>query len=237
MILIPSLEIMSGKLVRLQGGASGKPKVLSDDVLGTARRLQQQGAMFFHLVDLDAVHGLGNNDEVLKQMAAEMLPFQVRGGVRTAERVTELLALGADRVVLGPIFFEDEATAKSLVEQFGMRIMASLDISGDVVHTGPREGGADLKPLQALEQMAAAGFQHVIYNRIEGEDGEPALDLEDLKTVVQAASMSIYARCTVHKQAELDGLKKLAEDGLLGIIFNHALAKESLSLEKAMASV
>ena len=141
MILIPSVEILSGQVVRLAGATDDEPIVLSRDPLSTVRELRQSGAMFFHIVDLDAVLGKGNNNAVLARLAEDMVPFQVRGRITTPERADEVLELGADRIVLGSLPYQDGYAARELVKHFGMRVMGTLDVKGDHVLIDGNEDG------------------------------------------------------------------------------------------------
>ncbi len=239
MILIPSLEILSGELVRLVGNADSKPIVLGKDPLQTARELRQAGAMFFHVVDLDAVLGNGNNNDVLVRLAEDMVPFQVRGRITTAERADEILKLGADRVVLGSLPYQDGHAARELVKRFGMRVMGTLDVKGDRVLVDgdeDKEGHAGISLDEALEKLKATGVKQVIFNSVEsaGEDAE--LDADKLESVVASGTFKIYARCTVQTPQELEPLAKLHDRGLLGVILNHALAKDSAPFAKVLGA-
>lgn len=237
MILIPSMEVLSGQVVRLAGNNDGKPTVLSKDPLGTARKLRQSGAMFFHVVDLDAVLGKGNNNAVLAKFAEDMVPYQVRGHITTPERADELLTLGADRVVLGSLPYKDNRAARELVKRFGMRVMATLDVKGDHVLVDGTEDGdpaSGIELASALKQLKSTGVQQVIYNSIEsaGEDAE--LDVDMLKAVLADEALQVYARCTLHEQQELEPFLELHEAGLVGVILNHALAAESVPFNEVV---
>lgn len=226
MILIPSLEILGGKLVRLVGGAEAKPTTLSENPLQTARELRRSGAMFFHIVDLDAAFGQGNNDDVLRTLADDMIPFQVRGGVRTAKRADKLLNLGADRVVLGDLTFRDWSAARKLVKSFGLRVVATLDVKGDQA-IGDAKSGKLLELDQALTMLLDSGVEHVIYNSVEYAGEDAKLDQDVLARVMSHGSYQVYARCTVHTPQELAPLLELQRQGLGGVILNHALATDS----------
>lgn len=237
MILIPSVEILSGQVVRLAGKADDEPIVLSRDPLSTTRKLRQSGAMFFHVVDLDAVLGKGNNDTVLTKLAEDMVPFQVRGRITTPERADEVLELGADRVVLGSLPYQDNYAARELVKRFGMRVMGTLDVKGGhVLVDGNEDGdpatGIDLS--DALHMLEASGLQQVIYNSVEsaGEDGD--LDVDLLKTVLHHGTFQVYARCTLREPQDLEPFSELHDAGLLGVILNHALARDSISFVRAV---
>ncbi len=237
MILIPSLEILSGELVRLVGNADSKPIVLGKDPLQTARELRQAGAMFFHVVDLDAVLGNGNNNDVLVRLAEDMVPFQVRGRITTAERADEILKLGADRVVLGSLPYQDTDVAKALVKRFGMRVMGTLDVKGDhVLVDGNEDGdpGAGIELDDALAMLEASGVQQVIYNSVESAGEDADLDLERLKTLLANGAFQVYARCTLQHPQDLEPFSELHEAGLLGVILNHALARDSVPFATVM---
>jgi phosphoribosylformimino-5-aminoimidazole carboxamide ribotide isomerase len=237
MILIPSVEILSGQVVRLSGKADDEPVVLSRDVLSTTRKLRQSGAMFFHVVDLDAVLGTGNNNTVLTKLAEDMVPFQVRGRITTPERADEVLELGADRVVLGSLPYQDGYAARELVKRFGMRVMGTLDVKeGHVLVDGNEDGdpvsGIDLD--DALHKLAASGVQQVIYNSVESTGEDADLDVSLLKRVLDHGAFQVYARCTLREPHDLEPFSELHEAGLLGLILNHALARESMSFSRVV---
>lgn len=237
MILIPSVEILSGQVVRLSGKADDEPVVLSRDLLSTTRKLRQSGAMFFHVVDLDAVLNTGNNNTVLTKLAEDMVPFQVRGRITTPERADEVLELGADRVVLGTLPYQDGYAARELVKRFGMRVMGTLDVKeGHVLVDGNEDGdpvsGIDLD--DALHKLEASGVQQVIYNSVESTGEDADLDVELLRHVLDHGSFQVYARCTLRNPQDLEPFSELHEAGLLGLILNHALARESMSFSRVV---
>ena len=78
MIVIPSLQLMGGKVVRLDDGSPDSKVVLAENPLQIARTFAQQGALFFQLIDLDAVFGLGDNMEVVTQFQDAMPPVPGR---------------------------------------------------------------------------------------------------------------------------------------------------------------
>ena len=237
MILIPSVEILSGQVVRLAGTSDDEPIVLSRDPLSTVRELRQSGAMFFHIVDLDAVLGKGNNNAVLTRLAEDMVPFQVRGRITTPERADEVLELGADRIVLGSLPYQDSYAARELVKRFGMRVMGTLDVKGDdVLIDGNEDGdpGAGIEIADALERLKASGVQQVIYNSVESAGEDADLDVERLKTVLASGAFQVYARCTLRTPQDLEPFSELHEAGLLGVILNHALARDSVPFARVM---
>src|SRR5437588_12428733 len=109
MILLPAIDILDGKAVRLARGAFDEQTVYDADPLAAARRWAQAGARALHLVDLDgARQGQPVNLEHLARIAREVpVPVQAGGGLRTIEAVREARRAGASRVVLGTAAYSD----------------------------------------------------------------------------------------------------------------------------------
>jgi phosphoribosylformimino-5-aminoimidazole carboxamide ribotide isomerase len=235
MILIPTLELLGGKLVRLVGGSETETTVLSENPLETARELHSAGSMFLHVVDLDAMFGIGNNNDVLRRLSKERIPYQVRGGVRTAQRATELLRLGADRVVLGDLPFRDWSAARKLVKSFGLRVVATLDVVGNEA-LGDMESDRRLDLDQALQVLLDTGVEHIIYNSVESAGEDAYLDLTVLERVMSHGWFQVYTRCTVHTPEELYPLLELESRGLRGVILNHALASDCVPIGQLLES-
>lgn len=234
MILIPSLEILDGKLVRLIGGIDSEPVVLDPDPLRAARKMLRDGAEFVHVVDLDAVFQRGNNNSVLAELAANQIPFQVRGGIATVARAKQLLDLGADRIVLGSLPITHSEQARLLVDSFGPRIAATLDVrDGEVrVRDGRVETGIDLEV--ALPLMRSSGVRHLIFNSEEHAGEDAALDHRMVRRVLAENRYELYVRCTLQADGELQPLYALERHGLRGVVINHALCRRSLPFYRVM---
>ncbi len=235
MILIPSIELMEGKVVQLAGGRPEDKTVLSDDPVGVARELSKEGALFFHLVDLDAVFGTGSNDPVFQKFAEALMPFQVRGGIRTSERVEELIGIGADRVVVGKLFQRDLGQAKKLIDEFGMRVMAALDVEDGQVkaNSWEDESGTDLQ--KACKALAKSGVGSLMYTRIDrkGEHEDP--DVDGTRAVIEAAGIDVYANIGVRTPKHRKILEESSIEGLVGVVLGASYYGDKLkaALKKA----
>src|SRR5205807_4775381 len=103
MILLPAIDILGGRAVRLAQGAFDEQTVYDADPLDAARRWVQGGARALHVVDLDGARaGVPVNLEHIRRITSELgVPIEVGGGLRTIEAVQDALGAGASRVVLG----------------------------------------------------------------------------------------------------------------------------------------
>jgi len=102
MILIPAVDLMRGRCVRLFQGDPSKPKQYYEDPEEAARFFQSQGAEMLHIVDLDAALGLGDNTKIISRIVRSVqIRMQVGGGIRTLEKAKEILDLGVSRAIFG----------------------------------------------------------------------------------------------------------------------------------------
>ena len=114
MIAIPAVDLRDGACVQLVGGSYAEERVRLANPLDVMRNWAHYGFRRLHVVDLDAATGRGSNFALIRDMLAEAnVPVQVGGGVRTDERVEDLLAAGASRVVVGTRALEDATGSPS----------------------------------------------------------------------------------------------------------------------------
>src|SRR6202521_144761 len=100
MLVIPAIDILGGRCVRLVKGDFAHPTVYSDDPLDVAANFAKAGAKRVHLVDLDAARGGGDNRELIEAIVRRGdVEVQVAGGIRTESHVDALLGAGAHSVV------------------------------------------------------------------------------------------------------------------------------------------
>ena len=94
MIIIPAVDILGGKCVRLFRGNPKKNKIYYKDPLIAAQLLKKQGAQLIHIIDLDAALGSGDNFEVIQRIIENInMDVQIGGGIRTLEKANALLKL------------------------------------------------------------------------------------------------------------------------------------------------
>ena len=129
MILLPAIDILEGKAVRLTRGSFEERTEYDADPLDAARRWVAGGARGLHVVDLDGARsGTPANLEHIRRIAAEVgVPVQVGGGLRRIEAVRDAIDAGAARVVLGTAAYEDVDLLDTAVAEFNNRVVVSVD--------------------------------------------------------------------------------------------------------------
>ncbi len=188
MEIIPAIDLLDGRCVRLYQGDFSRITTYEADPQALARLYCESGARRLHVVDLDGARsGTPANHAIIGRLAAESgLALQVGGGVRTLAGLQELLAAGADRVVVGSVAVKEPLTASQWLRTVGPeRLVLGLDVRLDSAGGDPealahgwREGsGRSLWEL--AEHFAEAGARYILCTDI-GRDGTLAGPNNDL---------------------------------------------------------
>lgn len=129
MIAIPAVDLREGSCVQLVGGDYADERLRLDDPVGVAIGWREHGFRHLHVVDLDAALERGTNNSVIARiLALPGLEVTVGGGVRNTRRITELLAAGASRVVVGTRAIEDPAWLEQAAARFPSRLIVAADV-------------------------------------------------------------------------------------------------------------
>lgn len=230
-MLIPSIDLQAGKVVQLVQG--DKLAVSSDDLDGWIARFAKFPKV--QLIDLDAAMSRGNNDELVRRIAAK-LPCRVGGGVRSVRRAEELIAAGARAVIAGSGLFRhgdgsdlsqmiDHDFARALTDTVGKhRLIAAVDSkSGRVcIH-----GWKTTLPLTAVQAVGLLeGYcEEFLYTHVDKEGLMQGTDMEAIKAVAEATERKITAAGGITTRAEIDALDGHGIDAVVGMaIYTGSLA-------------
>ena len=236
MELIPAIDLLGGRVVRLSRGAYDAVTEYGDDPVAVARGFQADGAERIHIVDLDAAREgrAMQADVIARVVAAVNVPCQVAGGIRDADAVASALAVGATRVVLGSALISSPLLAKILVERYGPdRIVAALDVrDGQALGDGwvADARGADVIAL--AQTLAAAGVRWYAVTAIarDGQMSGPDYDLlESVRAAVPGAA--IIASGGVSSLADI---RELASRRFEAAITGKALYEGAFTLPEAL---
>ena len=137
MKLIPAIDLMNGKCVRLFKGDFNKRKDFSKEPHEQAQFWESEGAECIHIVDLDAAKsGNPSNDKTIKEIVKTVnIPIQVGGGIRSQERIEQLFSYGIDKVIMGTSAIENKALVKELSNKFPGRIIVGIDAKEGKIST------------------------------------------------------------------------------------------------------
>jgi len=232
-IVIPAIDLLDGRVVRLRQGDFRTPTVYAEDPVGVARTWMRQGAQWVHVVDLDGARtGRPCHLATVERIAAEGVRVQLGGGLRDEETIAQALCCGASRVVVGTVALRDPALLARLCAQFNERITVALDVrDGQVTVAGWREE----EPVtleQAAERVLKAGVMRLLVTdvRADGMLRGPNLDL--YRRAV-ALGVPVIASGGVRDPADIAALREV---GVEGVIVGRALYEGTLLLAEALAA-
>lgn len=238
MELIPAIDLLGGRVVRLSRGAFDAVTDYGDDPVEVARRWAGEGARRIHVVDLDAAReGRPLQSAVIAAIVSGVgVPCQVAGGIRSEEQAAAALAAGADRVVLGSALVSQPQLARTLVARHGPEhIVAALDVrDGRAVGDGWVADARDADVMALASALAEAGVHRFAVTAIarDGQMSGPDLELlEAVRAAVPAAA--IIASGGI---GSLVHISELRARGFEAAITGRALYEGAFSLALGLAA-
>jgi phosphoribosylformimino-5-aminoimidazole carboxamide ribotide isomerase len=237
MELIPAIDLLGGRVVRLAQGDYERVTTYGDDPVEAARRWVDDGATRLHLVDLDGAKAGRpvQADVVARIVAAARVPCQVAGGLRDAAAVAEALATGADRAILGSALVRDPSLGNELVGRHGPEaIVAAIDVrDGEALGDGWVPGAQGTPAMVLIARLAEAGVRWFAVTAI-ARDG--LLEGPDLALLAAAQDAAPGARIIASAGvSSLGDIRALAAGGYAGAILGRALYEGRVALPEALA--
>lgn len=215
-MLIPSIDLMGGRIVQLVQGE--KLKLAFDDFEYWIERFS--GYPTVQLIDLDAAMRQGSNAALIAQIA-KRLPCQVGGGISTAEQARALLDTGARRVIFGSILFHGDGVATEAAASFSESIgreqfIASIDTKGGKVAVRGWKDNVDLTPedaIRCLEPYCGA----FLYTHVDTEGTLQGFPFERARALRALTSRQLIVAGGIREQAEIDALDAINVDAVAGM--------------------
>lgn len=234
MVVIPAIDILGGRCVRLVRGDFDHPKVYSDDPGEVAEEFAGGGAEHLHVVDLDAARGTGDNRSTIRAILQRKdVKVQVAGGIRTADTVDAWLSAGAHAVVMGTAAVRDPRLLERCALRHPARVLAALDVRNDQAAVS---GWTETEPvvigslLGRWDKLPLAG---VVLTSID-KDG--TLGGPDLKTLARARAMTSLTLQYSGGVTSLEDIGRVAAAGAQAVIIGKALYEGRFTLEQALTA-
>jgi phosphoribosylformimino-5-aminoimidazole carboxamide ribotide isomerase len=235
MELIPSIDVLDGKVVRLHRGDYAQVTVFADDPAAQAEKLQGLGARRLHVVDLDGARaGKPGNHAVLEAIVrrAPRLKVQVAGGIRTREAAEQWFERGAARVVLGTVAIKQPALAEALCKAHPSGVVIALDAKDGVIAVeGWLESSGE--PLEAYARKVDAwGAAAILFTDINRDGTREGPAVETTALLQRQARATVIASGGV---GTLEHLRALREAGVRAAVIGRALYSGAFDLAEAFA--
>ncbi|NJP08110.1 MAG: 1-(5-phosphoribosyl)-5-[(5-phosphoribosylamino)methylideneamino]imidazole-4-carboxamide isomerase [Leptolyngbyaceae cyanobacterium RU_5_1] len=239
MEVIPAIDVLGGKCVRLYQGDYERSQTFDENPVAVARRWQAEGATRLHLVDLDgakAGHPV-NLPAIEAIVRAVDVPVQVGGGLRDRSSVASLLNLGVQRVILGTVAVEQPELVSQLCQEFPEQIVVGIDARNGQVATRGWLETSEVQATKLAQQMAKSGATAIIYTDIYRDGTLQGPNLESLRELAGAVEIPVIASGGVSSLTDLLSLLALEPLGVTGAIVGRALYTGEVSLKEALRAI
>ncbi len=237
MEIIPAIDIMDGKCVRLSQGKFDRVTVFADDPAEMARQWVDQGARRLHLVDLNGsrVGAPQEIETIARVVDAVDVPVELGGGIRSIETARQMLDLGVERVIIGTSAALDASVAESIFSELGEVAILGVDARDGCVAI---KGWEELTKETAVEfalRMQELGACRVIYTDISRDGMLAGANIAAMKQMAESLSIPVIASGGVSTIDDIRNLKALEVVGIEGAILGKALYTGALVLADALA--
>lgn len=242
MILFPAIDLIDGKVVRLERGDRSRMTVYSDDPVAVACSFADAGARWVHVVDLSAAFGeddaarAANLAAIRSICAVDGLSVDAGGGVRSLARIDELALCGVKRISLGTVLVTEPGFAEVAARGFGELLVADIAASEGRVKVNGWRDGAGREALDLVSELTALGFRHLVFTDIARDGMQTGIDVDAYRAIARAAGFPVVASGGI---STLDDIRQLAAAGgdvIEGAITGRAVYEGSFALADALAA-
>jgi len=235
LVLLPAVDVASGKAVRLTQGEAGTETSYGDPV-AAAQEWITQGAEWIHLVDLDAAFGRGHNHNVIRKViknTPRRVNVELSGGIRDDASLEAALATGAKRINLGTAALENPEWAAHVIAEYGDVIAVGLDVRGTTLAArGWTQEGGDLWTV--LDRLESAGCRRYVVTDVTKDGTLRGPNLELLQQVADRTDRPVIASGGVANLDDIAALRELVPHGIEGAIVGKALYAKAFTLAEAL---
>jgi len=236
MKVIPAIDLIGGKTVRLEQGRYDRKLSYEISPLDAARRWESMGAELIHVVDLDGARaGFPVNLQLVKEIAdAVKVPVEVGGGFRRESEIREALDSGIGRVIIGSRAFEDISFARRCFDSFPGRVILSVDARNFRPQIRGWEQDTDVDMFDVLREFVSFGVREIIYTDIQKDGTLAGPSTDQLKKILSKVDVKVVSAGGVKTVEHVLELKALEKLGLTGVIIGRALYEGTIDLKEAI---
>jgi len=239
MEIIPAIDLLNGKCVRLNQGNYNEVTKFNSDPVKQAQIWESQGAKRLHLVDLDgAKTGEPINDLIIKEIKRSIkIPIQLGGGIRSINRAKELFGIGIDRIILGTIAIENLKLVKILSQEYPKRVAVGIDAKQGMVATRGWLQQSEITSLDLTKQLNDLDLAAIISTDIATDGTLKGPNVQALREISEISINPVIASGGIGSIADLISLADFENEGIEGIIVGRALYDGSIDLKEAILTL
>lgn len=232
MIVIPAIDIINGKAVRLYQGNYNNVQVIGENVLDIAKYFVKEGASYIHIVDLDgAKQGKAVNKEIINDIARSIdIPIEIGGGIRSYEDIKSFIDKGISRVILGTVILKDEKMLRDAVRDFREKIAIGIDCKDGFLYVNGWLKNTGIYYTDFIKKIERIGVENIVVTDIDKDGTLNGVNIDFIKKVKNITNMNITASGGIK---DLSDIKQLNELDIYGAITGKAIYNGRLNLKAA----
>ena len=235
MKLIPAIDLMNGKCVRLVKGDFRRSKEFNRTPVNQSKYWEKEGASSIHVIDLDAAKtGNPSNDKSIKEISKSVsIPIQIGGGIRSKERINTLFSYGVDKVIMGTSAIENKKLVEELALEFPNRIIIGIDAIKGKVSTRGWLKNSDINAIDLIKTFSSLPIAEFIVTDIETDGTLSGPNESFIGEILENTSKPVIASGGIGSLNDLLSLIKFEINGLSGVIVGKALYENNFSIKEA----
>ncbi len=237
MYIIPAIDILDGKVVRLREGDYNQKTEYNVSIEDMIEQYRSNGTDFIHIIDLNGAKGDFSNQKALFDIIKKTdMKVQYGGGIRTIEQVTNLLDAGIHRVIVGtqaisnPDFLPQLSEAFAKKDDYANRIVIAIDVLDEVIKYSGWMESSPIKLMDYVDKCLALGFFRFLCTDInkDGKLGGAAVDLYK-KLLDHSPMIKLIASGGVSAMADIEELATLP---IRSVVVGKAIYENRISIEE-----
>ena len=234
MIILPAIDLIGGKCVRLRQGRYDDVTVYNDSPLDQAFMFKEAGATWIHVVDLDAAKsGVPENHEIIKQIAEKTgLKVDTGGGIRNMDTLSKWIEdYGVSRAVLGTAAVKDPGFTRAAIEKYGDKVAIGIDAHDGYVSVNGWTSDSTLKAVDFALKCKEIGAKTVVFTDISRDGMLTGPATEATKEMVEKTGLNVIASGGIGSDADVELIKT---SGCAGVIIGKAIYEGKVDLAKCL---
>ena len=237
MIILPAIDLLDSKAVRLEKGRENSAVIYSRDPAETAKQFEQAGAAWIHVVDLDGAFGRAgiNKNCILNILKNTKCSVQLGGGIRSYEQAAFWLKQGADRVILGTAAAESGDLIGRLIHDFGPdKITAALDLKNGIVSIHGWQSVSEQTGLNLAIKLEKAGLIRAVVTDIDTDGMLRGPKLDEMLNIARMTNLKIIVSGGISNAEDISRVAKYKQDGFEGVIIGKAIYEKRIDLKEVI---
>jgi phosphoribosylformimino-5-aminoimidazole carboxamide ribotide isomerase len=236
MLIIPAVDIKSGKCVRLLQGRMDDETVYSDDPGAMAAKWAGLGARMIHVIDLDGAFAKSpqNMASIQNILQTVNVPIQLGGGIRNEETVHQYLEMGVKRVIIGTEAIKKPAFVKKVCRAHPQQVVVGIDARNGKVAIDGWTQTTRVDAIDLAREFEDCGVAAINFTDIQRDGMQSGPNLEATRRLAEAVSIPVVASGGVSSIKDVKNLLPLQASGVIGVIIGKALYSGALDLKAAL---